>query len=328
MNQTGHRRRPGNFKIHGLYGRVLQDGRSLFTNDPADHPDSMGTPAGHPPLTAFLGVPLIREGQTIGIVAIGNREGGYSQDELEALEALTPAIVEAFLRKRAEQALAASERKYRTLIETTNSVIVRWDKQGILHFINERGASLLGYEPHELIGRPAMTLVPEVESTGRNLSSLLQDILDHPDQYAYHPNENVRKDGTRLWIAWTNRAITDEDGVVQEVLAVGNDITAWKKAETSLRESEERFRQAVENASGAVMIARLDGRIDYANPAFLKLIGYRGQDPAVSSLRWDTLTPPEYAHLDAQTVAELQDSGIATPVEKEYVARDGRRVPC
>ncbi|MGE5294942.1 MAG: PAS domain S-box protein, partial [Solirubrobacterales bacterium] len=249
VDQSGRRGPAGSFKIHGLYGRVLRDGQSLFTNDPAAHPDSIGTPEGHPPLTAFLGVPLIREDRTIGIVAVGNREGGYSQDELEAVESLAPAIVEAFLRKRAEQALAASERKYRALIETTNSVIIRWNRQGVLQFINERGAHLLGYEPHELIGQPVTILVPEVESTGRPLVSLVQDIIDHPDQHTYNPNENVRKDGTRVWIAWTNRAITDEEGTVQEVLAVGNEITALKNAEASLRESGERFRLLSETAA-------------------------------------------------------------------------------
>ena len=102
---SGNRRPPLHFQIHGIYGRVLRDGRGLFTNDPATHPDRIGVPPGHPPLTAFLGVPFVRDGQTIGMVAVGNRDGGYGQEELEALEALAPAMVEAFSRSRAEAAL-------------------------------------------------------------------------------------------------------------------------------------------------------------------------------------------------------------------------------
>ncbi|MGO8609056.1 GAF domain-containing protein, partial [Rhizobium johnstonii] len=49
---------PKGLKIHGLYGRVLRDGKSLIANDPGSHPDRIGTPAGHPSLQAFLGVPL------------------------------------------------------------------------------------------------------------------------------------------------------------------------------------------------------------------------------------------------------------------------------
>ncbi|MGD0229026.1 MAG: GAF domain-containing protein [Syntrophorhabdales bacterium] len=103
--KTGHRRSPGDFKIEGLCGRVLQDGRSLCTNAPAEHPDSIGTPEGHPPLTAFLGVPLMNEGRVMGIIALGNGDGGYSHDHVDAVEALAPALVEAFQRKRAEEEL-------------------------------------------------------------------------------------------------------------------------------------------------------------------------------------------------------------------------------
>jgi two-component system CheB/CheR fusion protein len=101
-DKTGHHRPLGNFKVHGIYGRVLLDGKSFFTNDPASHPDSIGTPEGHPPLKAFLGVPLIHSGKTIGMIGLGNREGGYRTEDLEALESLGTAIVQAFMSKRAE----------------------------------------------------------------------------------------------------------------------------------------------------------------------------------------------------------------------------------
>lgn len=109
-DQSGQRRLPGSFKIHGLYGRVLLDGRSLMTNAPAEHPDSIGTPPGHPPLTAFVGVPLFDGNRLVGMIAVGNRVGGYRQEELETLEALAPAVAEALRRKRTEQALIRSEK--------------------------------------------------------------------------------------------------------------------------------------------------------------------------------------------------------------------------
>jgi len=101
-DKTGHRRPSGSFRVHGLYGRVLLDGKAFFTNDPALHPDSIGTPEGHPPLKAFLGVPLIHGGKTIGMLAVGNRAGGYRHEDLKALEVLSVAIVQALMRKRAE----------------------------------------------------------------------------------------------------------------------------------------------------------------------------------------------------------------------------------
>ena len=116
-DKTGHRRPPGNFRLEGLYGRVLRDGKSLLVNDPSTHPDSIGVPEGHPQLTCFLGVPLAREGQTMGMIAVANREGGYRQEDLESLESLSPAVVEALARKRAEQALKIAHNELEGRVE-------------------------------------------------------------------------------------------------------------------------------------------------------------------------------------------------------------------
>jgi signal transduction histidine kinase/CheY-like chemotaxis protein len=107
-DKAGHPGSVGTFKIHGLYGYVLEHGTSLLSNDPVSHPVSIGLPKGHPPLTAFLGVPLVERGKTIGLVAVGNREGGYTVEHQEILEALAPAIVQALLRKRAENEIRKS----------------------------------------------------------------------------------------------------------------------------------------------------------------------------------------------------------------------------
>ena len=103
------KRTPAGSAIHGIYGRVLTDGKGFFTNDPGSHPDRVGFPAGHPPLDSFLGVPLVHGGKVIGTVGLSNRPGGYAAEDLEAAEALAPAIVQAFLRKRDELTLRRSQ---------------------------------------------------------------------------------------------------------------------------------------------------------------------------------------------------------------------------
>lgn len=90
------------FQDLGPCGRVLLDGEPLIANQPGEHPDSTGTPEGHPRLKSFLGVPLKRGGKTIGLVALANRNGGFREEEKEMVMALAPAIVESLGRKRAE----------------------------------------------------------------------------------------------------------------------------------------------------------------------------------------------------------------------------------
>jgi len=92
-------------EIRGLWGKVVKDENPLIVNDPASHPDRVGTPEGHPPLTSFLGVPLKRGNKTIGMIGLANKESGYDAADQEDIEALSVAFVEALSRKRAEETI-------------------------------------------------------------------------------------------------------------------------------------------------------------------------------------------------------------------------------
>ncbi len=65
--------------LRTLFGRVMVTGTPLFTNEPANHPAAGGIPAGHPPLNAFMGLPIHAAGRVIGMVGIANRPGGYDE---------------------------------------------------------------------------------------------------------------------------------------------------------------------------------------------------------------------------------------------------------
>jgi PAS domain S-box-containing protein len=103
--QPDHGRSSGTFTVQGLYGSTIISGKRFFTNAPASHPDSKGLPEGHPPLTAFLAVPLVYGGKVFGMIGLGNREGGYRETELESLDALAVAIVQVLMSKRAEESI-------------------------------------------------------------------------------------------------------------------------------------------------------------------------------------------------------------------------------
>jgi hypothetical protein len=89
-------------KIRGVDRSVLREKKSRIVNDPASHPDRVGVPEGHPPITCFLGVPLKHAGRTIGMIGLANKESGYDPADQRAVETLSVAFVEALMRKRAE----------------------------------------------------------------------------------------------------------------------------------------------------------------------------------------------------------------------------------
>jgi len=92
-----------NMVIRGIWGQVILKKQSLIVNDPGSHPDRVGIPEGHPPLTSFLGVPLMNQERVIGMIAMANRESGYTTDHQHDMEALCVAFVEAIRRKKAEE---------------------------------------------------------------------------------------------------------------------------------------------------------------------------------------------------------------------------------
>lgn len=138
-------------------------------------------------------------------------------------------------RKLAEEALAQSEQKYRELVENANSIILRWTTDGTILFLNEFGQAFFGYSAEEIVGQPAIgTLVPESESTGRNLISLMAEIQENPQRYEHNINENIRRNGERVWIEWTNKVVRDAEGKMREILSIGSDVTERVRAEKEL----------------------------------------------------------------------------------------------
>jgi PAS domain S-box-containing protein len=142
-------------------------------------------------------------------------------------------------RKRAGEALHESERKYRELVEHANSIILRWTHDGRITFLNEFGLKFFGYSAEEIIGRDVVgTIVPPTEKAGRDLRQLMLQIRGDPEVFEQTINENMRGNGERATVAWTNKIVWGAEGGVSEILSIGTDITERKHAEEALRRSE------------------------------------------------------------------------------------------
>ncbi len=133
------------------------------------------------------------------------------------------------------RALVESERKYRELVEHANSIILRWTRDGRIVFLNEFGQRFFGYTEEEIRGRHVIgTIVPETEEAGRDLRPLMDEICQNPAAFEQNVNENVRRSGERVWVAWTNKVVLDPEGQVSEILSIGADITERKRAESRI----------------------------------------------------------------------------------------------
>ncbi len=181
-------------------------------------------------------------------------------------------------RKQAEEALHESEGRYRELVKNANSVILRMDGEGRITFFNEFAQRLFGYTADEVLGRNVVgTIVPPIDSTGRDLRSIVRDIARRPNSYAQNENENMRRDGSRVWISWTNTPVLNTQGEAREILCIGNDITARKQAEEALRESEEISSSIIRSSPMGIHMYQLEEGerlvLVGANPAASRLTG-------------------------------------------------------
>ncbi|MFP4038066.1 MAG: GAF domain-containing sensor histidine kinase [Desulfobacteraceae bacterium] len=156
QDRAVHQQVPGGFPFRGLYGFVLEHGESLLTNHPSEHPESRGLPERHPPLSSFLGVPLLHDGKVFGVIAVANRPGGYRASDRQSLEEIAPAVVQAYLRKRDEL------RIQKLLAETEFKVLERTDQLT---------------QQAEALGRANLELRQEV-SKRKELSERLVQLLE------------------------------------------------------------------------------------------------------------------------------------------------------
>jgi PAS domain S-box-containing protein len=117
-------------------------------------------------------------------------------------------------------------------------------------------------------------------------------------------------------------------GFVERARADLREAEALLEASVSrLRVSEERLRRIAESGMVGLLFWELGGRVTYANDRFLEMIGCTREDLVAGGVDWRAMTPPEWDATDRAAIAEIAVNGVTTPFEKEFVRRDGTRVP-
>lgn len=215
-----------------------------------------------------------------------------------------------------EEALRESERKYRELVEHANSIILHWSRDGRILFLNEFGQRFFGYREDEIRGRHVMgTIVPESESGGRDLRPLMDEICRNPAAFEQNVNENMRRNGEHVWVAWTNKVVLDAEGQVTEILSIGADITQRKHTEArvlrlnQLYAALSRLNQIVGRATDRQTLFRETCRIAVEHGRFrMAWIGLI--DEAVGLVRPEAFAGEEQGYLASLTIA-YQDERLA-----------------
>lgn len=203
-----------------------------------------------------------------------------------------------------------------------------------------------GTKREDLFGRSVFEVFPDnpENSSASGLQSMRASfqraiatrVPDKVPLQRYDVERSAKEGGgfeERFWSA-LNTPVLSANGSVEHILHSVEEVTekvlAQQKAKAALQDlqtSEKRFRQLAQASTLGLIIADLEGDISYLNPTMLELLGYTEGEVAAGLVRWDHLTPPEYAASDAEALRQLAATGRCAPFEKVYVAKNGRRVP-
>lgn len=233
-------------------------------------------------------------------------------------------------RKRTEEALREGEQRLRRLGDNLpNSAVYQYvrkrDTLGRFTYVSAGIEKLTGVSVEEALQEPgnlhALILPGYLERLISEEERCTRDLADFQMEVPMR-----RRDGVVRWMSIRSRPRVVADGsIVWD--GVQTDITDRRMEQEALERSERRARRFFESDMVGAIFWNLDGEITDANQKFLQIVGYSREELLSGRVSWRQMTLAEYLSLDEYALEELRATGVDTPYEKEYIRKDGTRVP-
>ena len=219
-----------------------------------------------------------------------------------------------------------------SLVEITEDWVWEVDRNGIYTYAGPRCREMLGYEPHEIVGRSAFSLMPGPEA--KRIRRLFRDFADRRTSFRCVENVNRHKDGRLVVLESSGVPIFDERGRLAGYRGIDRDITERKQAEEALRTSEGRLRQVLDASPVPLSVDDMKGTIEYLNAKFVEKFGYSHAEIPTSAAWFSRAYPdPQYRRQVAEEwqafLKRALRSGVEVgPMDVEVTCKDGtqRRV--
>jgi PAS domain S-box-containing protein len=278
----------------------------------------------HLHLFDYLAKP-VRKGQIIDVVALAAAEK-RRRDEYDVLQQERQRYTEDLEERVAERTaqLTASELRYRALVESLNDIVFEVSAEGTVTYVSPIVVSVLGYLPHEIVGRSFDPLIHPDDLDGCR-QAFREHMAGNPYPVEYRM---LRKDGSDCWARLSAGTVQDEDGQITGVRGVLTDITERKRSEEALRESLSLLNAAFESTADGILVVSREGKFVSLNRKFVELwrvpqsILDEGDDERALAYAISQLTDPEQF---MRKVRELYDH----PEEESFDVldfKDGRVV--
>jgi PAS domain S-box-containing protein len=228
--------------------------------------------------------------------------------------------------------LSVTEVRHRTLFETLPQGVIHYHADGTILGVNPAASQIMGLPPESMKRWPICNERPPVHEDGSPFRA-----EEFPVVVAMRTGRVVAdvvvglphaRTGEIRWVRVTAVPYSwDQRGRSQQAYAIITDITDQRRAETALRQSNRLLGRLRDSNVLGVTVSREDGTVLEANDAYLDIIGYSREDLEAGRISWRMLTTPEWAARDRDALKETRLTGACRPYDKEYVHKDGHRVP-
>ncbi len=239
-----------------------------------------------------------------------------------------------FDRQESEQALRASELKFRTFVETTRDWVWEVNEHAIYTYASPRIREILGYEPEEVIGKTPFDLMPPEEAI--RVAGLFGPIAAARQPFTLLENTNHHKNGRLVVLETSGTPIFDSAGTFRGYHGIDRDIADRKRTEETLRASELRLQRFVAEAPVGLAILDENWRAISANKALCELTGYEEHEIVGST--YALYTHPDDLAANIQLTDEFLASGFILGINVEPVmdcatwqpepSKSPRSLPC
>jgi PAS domain S-box-containing protein len=225
-------------------------------------------------------------------------------------------------RKRAEEALRASERRFRELYDDAPCGYHLIDPEGTILSVNRTDGEILGYRREEMLGHSIFEFVaPDQLAEARRM---FEHCLQADEPLVSVERDFQAKDGRRLTLLIDNRVLRDGQGRPVAIRSTVQDVTSRRQTAAALLASEKRLRALFEGIDDAIFVHDLDGRILDANPAASRKLGYSHQE--FLRLYTSDIDDPDFAAGFHQRLDTQLERGHLT-CEGRHRTKDGRVIP-
>lgn len=225
-----------------LFGHSLKTGNAVIANDAANDPRSGGTPEGHPPLNRYLGVPVFKDKELVGLMGFANKPTEYTSEDMALLQPLISSYANLIktIRIKKEKELAERDKEeasnlYKLISENSNDIIAIHNLDMTISYISPSVKKILGYGQDEILHVNPMD-EGEVKSSNGDINDLGKEV----QVTVVHRHKTSKK---KIYLEVNRKPLKNEQGETYALLATSRDVTEREMILERLIESYEKEKE-------------------------------------------------------------------------------------